>query len=172
MPEMKAADVIEYVAIMEKLGICIWIIGGWGVDALLRKQTRTHDDLDIIIQQKDVEKAKELLAELGFQNVPRPDTSAWNFVLGDNLGHEIDFHVIVFDNKGNGIYGALGREEIYPPAGSLWEDGNIDGHRVGCISPDQMVKDHIGYKPREKDYNDVFALCGEFGIAIPIEYRR
>ena len=40
--------------------IRLWIIGGWGVDALLRKQTRTHDDLDVIVQQKDVGKANEL----------------------------------------------------------------------------------------------------------------
>ena len=48
----------------------------------------------------------------------------------------------------------------------------IDGHRVGCISPEQMVKDHIGYKPREKDYNDVFALCEAYSIVVPEEYRR
>jgi hypothetical protein len=35
-----------------------------------------------------------------------------------------------------------------------------------------MVKDHIGYKPREKDYNDVFALCETYSIAVPEEYRR
>jgi lincosamide nucleotidyltransferase A/C/D/E len=39
---------------LEKLGIEIWVDGGWGVDALLGEQTRPHKDLDIAIQQKDV----------------------------------------------------------------------------------------------------------------------
>jgi lincosamide nucleotidyltransferase A/C/D/E len=171
MPGMTAANVIEFLAKMETLGIQIWIIGGWGVDALLGEQTRPHDDLDIVIQWKDVERACEYLEGRSFRNVPRPDTSTWNFVLGDSLGHEIDFHVIVFDEEGNGIYGPTERGVIYPPAGSLWDDGSIMGHRVRCISPEQMVKDHIGYKVRERDFQDVSALCEKFGIAIPEEYR-
>jgi len=169
---MTSADVVDFFTHLEKLGIQIWIDGGWGVDALLGEQTRPHADLDIIIQQKDLQTAREFLEKRGFKNVPRPDTSAWNFVLGDSLGHEIDFHVIVFDDKGNGIYGPAKKGVIYPPAGSLRDNGQINGHKVRCISPEQMVKDHLGYKPREKDFRDVFALCEKFGIAIPEEYRR
>lgn len=172
MPEMKATDVVEYLTKMEKMGIHIWIVGGWGVDALLGEQTRTHDDLDIIIQQKDVERAVEFLERSGFKNIPRPDTSAWNFVLRDLFGHEIDFHVIVFDNKGNGIYGPIERGVIYPPAGTLCESGEINEHKIRCVVPTQTIKDHIGYKPREKDYKDVSALCEKFDIAVPEEYRR
>lgn len=172
MSEMTSANVIEFLVGMEKLEIQIWIVGGWGVDALLEKQTRPHDDLDIVIQHQDVSTAREFLERRGFQNVPRPDTCDWNFVLGDNLGHEIDFHVIFFDDNGNGIYGPPGKGEIYPPSGSLRENGNICGYRVRCISPEQMVKDHIGYKFREKDYLDVSALCRKFGITIPLEFCR
>ena len=103
--KMTAADVIQYYSELEKFGISMWIDGGWGVDALLGKQTRLHADLDIAIEQKDLKKAVELLEKQGYQNVPRDDTSPWNFVLGDSKNHEIDFHVIVIDDKGNGIYG-------------------------------------------------------------------
>lgn len=30
----------------------VWLDGGWGVDALLGRQTRPHDDMDIVIEQK------------------------------------------------------------------------------------------------------------------------
>jgi lincosamide nucleotidyltransferase A/C/D/E len=40
----------------ERSGIRIWIDGGWGVDALLGKQSRAHKDLDITIQQQDLAK--------------------------------------------------------------------------------------------------------------------
>ena len=50
--KMAATDVIKFYSDLEKSGITIWIDGGWGVDALLGKQTRLHADLDIAIEQK------------------------------------------------------------------------------------------------------------------------
>jgi lincosamide nucleotidyltransferase A/C/D/E len=49
MPATTSCDVTEFYHHMEVLGIKIWIDGGWGVDALLGKQTRTHADLDIVV---------------------------------------------------------------------------------------------------------------------------
>ena len=57
---MTSTDVLDYTR-LENLGINIWIDGGWSVDALLGEQTRHHEDLDIVIQQKDVLKLRELL---------------------------------------------------------------------------------------------------------------
>jgi lincosamide nucleotidyltransferase A/C/D/E len=84
--EMTATDVIKFNIDLEKSGIAIWIDGGWGVDALLGKQTRLHADLDIAIEQKYLKKAVGLLEKQGYQNVPHDDTCPWNFVLGDNKG--------------------------------------------------------------------------------------
>jgi lincosamide nucleotidyltransferase A/C/D/E len=44
-------DVLDLYSKLDRIGIKIWLDGGWGVDALLCKQTRLHSDLDIIIQQ-------------------------------------------------------------------------------------------------------------------------
>lgn len=49
-----------------------------------------------------------------YRPVPRPDTRAWNFVLGDEAGRAIDFHVIVLDEQGRGIYGLPENGEFYP----------------------------------------------------------
>ncbi len=169
--EMTSADVIDFYTKLENLGIKIWIDGGWAVDALLGKQTRPHADLDIVIQQKDIQKARELLEAQGYTDVERDDTSAWNFVLGDDKGHEIDFHAFVFDDKGNGLYGPIEKGVMYPAA-SLSGTGTINGHTVRCISPEYMVK-FISpwlYKLREKDFKDVSALCERFGIDYPEEY--
>ena len=168
---MTSTDVISFYTELDKRGIEIWINGGWGVDALLGKQTRPHEDLDIVIQQKDLQEARELLEKRGYKNVERDDTSPWNFVLGDNKGREIDFHVILFDDKGNGIYGPAERGFMYP-AGSLLGTGKINGHSVRCVSPQQMVKFRAEYKPREKDFKDVSALCQKYGIDYPEEYNR
>jgi lincosamide nucleotidyltransferase A/C/D/E len=43
---MDAPEVVDLYRTLEKLGVRIWIDGGWGIDALLGKQTRAHADLD------------------------------------------------------------------------------------------------------------------------------
>ncbi len=168
---MNAKDAIDLYTQLENLGIEIWIDGGWGVDALLGEQTRSHSDLDIVIQQKDLPKLRELLEARGYKDVPRDDTRAWNFVLGDPSGREVDVHVIVFDDKGNGIYGPIEKGVMYPAA-SLTGTGTIEGHAVRCISPGYLVKFHSGYKLRASDYADVTALCERFGIELPEAHAR
>ncbi len=160
---MNIADVIGLCMQLDNLGIEIWLDGGWGVDALLEEQTRPHDDVDIVIQQKDVLKLRELLEMQGYTDVPRDDTRPWNFVMGDNNGRLVDVHVIALDDEGNGIYGPVERGEVYPAA-SLMGSGVLVGHAVKCISLEYLLKFHTGYKLREKDFKDISALCARFGI--------
>lgn len=42
--------------------------GGWGVDALLGEQTRSHDDLDLVIARRDCSAAQDALAPLGSEH--------------------------------------------------------------------------------------------------------
>jgi lincosamide nucleotidyltransferase A/C/D/E len=168
---MIAADVISLYTELESLGITIWIDGGWGVDALLGEQTRPHHDLDITIQQKDVPKLRQLLQAQGYKDIKLEEARPWNFVLGDRDGREIDFHVIVIDAGGNGLYGPTEKGEMYP-AGSLTGAGSINGQTVRCISPEWMVKFHSGYKLKGKDFRDVYALCKKFGIKLPEAFAQ
>lgn len=93
------------------------------------------------------------------------------FVLGDDRGREIDVHVIVLDGQGDGIYGPPARGEKYPAA-SLKGSGSIKGRRVRCISPEWTVRFHSGYELKDKDFQDVSALCGKFGSDLPQKYQR
>jgi len=54
-------------------GIAIWLDGGWGVDALLGRQTRKYADLDIIVQEIDVDRARKLLEQTGYVEIKRDD---------------------------------------------------------------------------------------------------
>ena len=163
--------VLHFYNALEKLGVEIWIDGGWGVDALLEKQTRPHTDLDIAIQQKDVPKLREFLAAEGYKEIKLEIARPHNFVLADDNYHEIDVHVIVLDDQGNGIYGPIENGEMYPAA-ALAGTGTIAGQTVRCISPGWAIKFHSGYELKEKDYRDVSALCEKFGIQLPAEYER
>ena len=102
---MTADDVRAFLALMENHGIDVWLDGGWAVDASIGRQTRRHSDVDIVIEERDVPAAVSALQDAGYAPVPRPDTRAWNFVMGDSAGHQVDFHVIVLDEHGRGIYG-------------------------------------------------------------------
>jgi lincosamide nucleotidyltransferase A/C/D/E len=92
-------------------------------------------------------------------------------VLADEYDREIDVHVIVLNDKGDGIYGPVENGEIYPSA-SLTGKGKIGNLEVNCISPEYVVKFHSGYKLNEKDYKDVFAVCKEYDLEIPNEYLQ
>jgi len=160
---MTKEDVIELFRLCEENSIDLWIDGGWAVDALIGEQSRPHNDLDIVIQEKDVERLRVLLGRWRFKDIPRDDTSVWNFVLGDDNGRLIDIHVIVFDEKGNGLYGPRERGKMYP-AGSLAGKGVIGGKTVNCVAPEYLIKFHSGYKLDENDIKDVEALRQRFKI--------
>ena len=160
------------IALYEKLrmhNIVVWLDGGWGVDALLGHQTRLHQDLDIAIQEKDVQRFRAMVENDGYREIKLDIARPHNFVLGDGSGHEIDVHVMVLDARGDGIYGPIENGERYP-AESLTGTGTIAGEAVNCISPEWAVKFHCGYELKEKDRKDVVALCEKFAIDLPGEF--
>jgi hypothetical protein len=92
---------LDLIILFEQNGIELILDGGWGVDALLGVQTRSHDDLDVAMPHRYVPLARSLLEARGYTDVPRSDTRDCNFVLGDEHGHLIDFHTYTYDEQGN-----------------------------------------------------------------------
>jgi lincosamide nucleotidyltransferase A/C/D/E len=164
--EMSAEEVLEFLQLMKETGIEVHLDGGWGVDALLGRQTRSHEDVDIAVQHSDVPTLRRLLGARSFRELPSPDTRDFNFVLSDSKGRKIDVHSYTFDQQGNHVYG------IAYPINSLTGTGMINGERVKCISAAWAVKFHTHYEPDETDFQDVQALCERFNILLPDLYRR
>ena len=164
--KMSADAVVQLLQLVEQHGIEVVVDGGWGVDALLGEQTRLHGDLDIALEHKDVPKLRALLEARGYKDVLRDDTRDCNFVMGDEQGHEVDFHSYTFDAQGKLVFG------VEYPFDSLTGTGTMQGYSVKCISAEWMVKFHSGYELDENDYRDVSALCERFGMALPAEYER
>jgi lincosamide nucleotidyltransferase A/C/D/E len=162
----------ELVQHLERASAPVWIDGGWAVDALLRRQTRDHGDLDIAIERRHVEAARAVLTSLGFRDVERDDSRSWNFVLGHPDGREVDFHVIELDERGNGIYGPPENNDFYP-SNTLAGTGVLDGHPMRCLSPGGLIAFRVEYPhpPRERDYQDVHAVCAHFDIPVPDKFR-
>ena len=165
---MKAADVAEFCRHLQELGIPIWLDGGWGVDALLGEQTRPHDDLDIVVEERNLLRLRGLLEAEGFKDVPRADTRPWNFVLGHDDGRLVDFHVVAFDAIGNGICGPPGTGQY--PAAAFEGIGSVNGLSVRCLTADYQIS-RTGYEPRDKDLRDVRALCARFDLPLPVNFN-
>ncbi len=84
-----AEDVIELHTLLTQHKIDIWIDGGWGVDALLGRQTSPHNDLDIALKHSDVAALRKLLEMRGIRmyraTTPANATSRWAITRGVRL---------------------------------------------------------------------------------------
>ena len=162
---MTSGSVLGLYNWLKENGIAIWIDGGWGVDALLGRQTRDHADLDIAVHRKDNAGLRELLEGSGYREEPRFDSSEFMYVMKNEAGQNVDIHVFEYDENGNNVYG------IEYPFGSLTGTGLIDGQEVNCIDPKFQFQFKTGYEPREIDLLDVRALSEKFGFELPIGYK-
>lgn len=170
-PEMSAEAAVKLLQLFESAGIDVWLDGGWAVDAALGEQTRSHKDLDIILQTTDLPRLREVLADQGFRTKEGGTES--NFVLADDHGLEVDVHAIVFDGAGNGVYRMANGEDWIFPADGFAGRGKILDVDVHCLSPEVQVLCHAhGYVPKEKDLRDMELLEARFGVELPLHLRR
>lgn len=151
---MTAEDVLEILAALD--GSDVWIGGGWGIDALVGKQTRPHDDLDLMHREEQEPAVVEALAELGFT-----ETLSWRpvrFVLTDATGREIDLHPLRFAPDGSAEQSSPTPGEPFRYPASCFVTGSLLGTTVPCLSAEQQVHFHQGYEPRERDLHDLAQL--------------
>ena len=66
---MTERDAVDLLKNIESIGIMVWVGGGWGVDALVAKQTRPHNDIDIYTEKKNADAIISLLTSSDFHEV-------------------------------------------------------------------------------------------------------
>lgn len=166
---MEATTVIAILDSLENARVDAWVDGGWGVDALLGRQTRPHDDLDLVVALDRAATIQEVLGKQGFALAE--DQLPVRFVLAQAELGRVDFHTVTFDREGGGVQAQpTGKPFRYPPEGFV--AGAIAGRSVRCVSADVQVLCHLGYEPKEKDGRDVLALHRAFGSPLPAVYER
>ena len=167
---MQGRRVVELYAGLEAAGAPVWLDGGWGVDALLKHETRAHSDLDVVVRQEQLSALTTFLAGEGFAPHPLPPPRAWNFVLANVAGELVDVHVVQIAEDGRGVYGPPADGVAYP-ADALLGSGEIEGVAVRCLSAEYQLESHTGYVPRAKDIADVRRLAKAFGLQEPEAYQ-
>lgn len=158
-------DVTEILGGLLHKGVTVWIDGGWCVDALVGRELRRHEDIDLAVSRSDESALRNWLAERGFAQRPDEDSTAWNFVPVDARSREVDVHVFEFDERGDHVYG------VEYPAASLTGKAMLGGLDVNCIAPEYMFRFKTAYAPAPKDLLDIQSLVDTFGFELPPTHR-
>jgi lincosamide nucleotidyltransferase A/C/D/E len=149
---MDLGEVLAVLADLTEAGCSFWVAGGWGVDALVGRQTRLHRDLDLALDANNETVALGVLERRGYrvQTDWRPVRVE---VVREGRGW-VDVHPVIFDATGHGRQADLGGGQFdYPP--EAFGQGALGGVRVPCLSSDQQLLFHTGYESRPIDLLDL-----------------
>lgn len=162
MSERQAAGLLRELADAD---IHLWVMGGWGVDALVGHSTRTHHDLDLFVDVEDLPALHGWLRSHAFgrayewqENEPisiHGDEWDTAFVERHADGREIDVHGI---QVSNGTVRLATTDPWVLPHDCLTGIGQIDGHQVSCVSVQGQRAMHVGYELPEHHLDDVRML--------------
>jgi len=151
-----ADQVVRFLETLDQRVVRGWIGGGWGVDALVGRQTRQHRDLDVVV---DVERCDEVVRSLlkeGF--VVETDWLPVRVEVAHPDGRRIDIHPLALAGDGSGVQQGLDGASFVYPAG-CFTTGTVAGSAVPCLTAAQQVVFHSGYEPREQDLHDLALLA-------------
>jgi lincosamide nucleotidyltransferase A/C/D/E len=152
---MPAEEVHRVLDVLADGGCRAWIAGGWGVDALVGRQTRAHRDLDLLAEAGCVDDALASLRGLGYE--VETDWLPIRVEVAAPGPRWVDLHPVEFDEDGNGVQAGLaGTTFDYPAA--CFVTGTIEGRTVPCLSVDRQIEAHTGFELREVDRADLALL--------------
>lgn len=174
---VSAQDAVRIIERLVAAEISVWVCGGWGIDALLGRETRPHKDLDILVRLDDIVRARGLLEQDGYRlaelwsenkrviapNGVETDTA---FVLEDASGRQIDLHAISLLPDGSAVPAyegegmTFGRED-------LCGEGTIAQLAVRCLSVEMQFRGHTGYELPERQIGDLRLLRERYGDERP-----
>ena len=152
---MDLGEVLGVLADLTEAGCSVWVAGGWGVDALVGRQTRLHRDLDLALDARD-----ETVALGALERRSYCVETDWRPVRVELVAEgrgRVDVHPVVFDATGHGRQDDLGGGQFDYPAGAF-DQGTLGGVRVPCLSRNQQLLFHTGYEPRGVDVLDLALL--------------
>ena len=167
-PGMDGASAGELYRELERAGASCWVVGGWGVDALLGRCTRPHKDLDVLLAFTEHADAWRLLHERGYrliyrweENVDVPGAffdetgQPTAYVLQDGSGRLVDVHVL--DDRTHGPTALWTTDRVFIK-GALDALGTIDGLMVRCMSGRMQLVAHADYELPIEHQADVALL--------------
>lgn len=155
--QMRAGDVLAAVAALQAADVPCWLAGGWGVDALLHRQTRRHCDVDLVVDGSQPDLAARVGAALAPLRllptaVQRSTLEPFSTCLvhADGAGRSVD---------------VLPVDLTAEPFRSGRTTGQVAGQVVGCLTEQAQRALRAGYRRRAVDDRDLRLLARDRGAA-------
>jgi lincosamide nucleotidyltransferase A/C/D/E len=152
---MTLEDVVEVLAALDAGGIDYWVDGGWGIDALLGRQTREHRDLDLGVRLDDVQRIETLLPHFR-----RESAEEWPgfLLLKDERGRVVDLLFVERSEAGELWQQLAGERRLRHQESETHSSGYIGGRWVRCASLALQLKHHDHPDATDQDRLDLGAL--------------
>jgi lincosamide nucleotidyltransferase A/C/D/E len=178
-----AKSVLHIFRLLEESGVPVWLDGGWGIDALLKRETREHRDLDLIVPVECLNAVELVLGDVGFLKDGHHTEMPARFVLRNSEELQIDIHPVTFKPDGSAEHFYFvedaDAQNLYPyvhSAAGLSGVGMINGRIVRCTTAAEQIRQRVDrrYSPWAQarisangvsaDLEDIISLQQEFGI--------
>jgi lincosamide nucleotidyltransferase A/C/D/E len=173
--ETGSDELLRVADALEAASVRYWLAGGWGVDALLGRQTRTHRDLDIVIDkfESNEPKARHALEAIGFRHVKFDTAGAWmplRSTLDDDSGHKVELMGIdrsrLMSAMGVRAGGEDATSEFDDQVGEVFTEGTVNRRKVPCLSARVQRLFHTGFHLEPGGRHNVGLLDTEIGSAL------
>jgi lincosamide nucleotidyltransferase A/C/D/E len=152
---MAFEEVLTVIDSVRAIGCRFWLEGGWGVDALVGRQTRPHRDLDVDVDADFQDEVLTALHDLGY--VVETDWRPNRVELVARGRGWVDVHPLLIDEDGRARQAALdGGWHEFPR--SFFTVGSLCGASVPCVSSEAQRAFRTGYELREVDMHDLALL--------------
>ena len=149
-----ASEVLTIIGWLTEKETVYQVNGGWGVDALIGRQTREHGDLDVFVDANVVPDVIEWLASRGYE--PVTDWLPIRIELASEHGR-VDVHPMVIQPNGDGVQQGF-EDAVFTHPAVARTRGSIDGVPVIVGTAERLRELRNGYDPRPEDEHDLELL--------------
>jgi lincosamide nucleotidyltransferase A/C/D/E len=139
--DMSAEDAVAILDRLEGAGLAVWVDGGWAIDAVAGRQTRSHDDLDLVARLEEIPALERELAALGYERAGGAPPCSFESV--DIAGRQVDVHPVADD----GAYVMREGGVWHYPVDGFAGRGTIGGRVVRCLTVEAQLHCRSGYDP-------------------------
>lgn len=148
-------DLFQVLDLLDHMNMSYWLDGGWGVDVLAGKQTRSHRDVDINFDAQCTNQLLSVLKDAGYEIVT--DWSPVRIELYHPKLSYIDIHPFVLGENGTAKQADL-EGGWYEFEADLFGSAVFQGRTIPCISIKGQRLFHTGYELRDSDKHDIKVL--------------